>query len=396
MKKILSFIVVAMMLMATVLTASAAPTAVGTIGVVPVLYAKSDMITIDGTVDAAEWDETNSIMLSCKTNMATWTTDYPGEIQFFYSWGDDGIYMAAKVIDSTLTFTTMNAEGEEGGFQDRFQIAFNPCGLIYEKAKGLCFSFYPVCEEGTELKAGATGDLHARKHDFAESDDESESIVGVTGFKGAFKVTEDGWDMEAILPWNLISSQDRVYDIIDFDTEGAFCSVLDPKNEDRTRAFTKAFIAYVDNKELDDPSPNTGRTATAADQANNWNGDSYDITLKFYMEGESTDDKTVTPYTVDELKAIFTDVDWTDYDEAQNPDTSDDEEDDPDANDTAAGNEETDAATNAPATGNDSASTTTGDSADKDGGSPVIWIVIAAVAVVAIAAVAIVISKKKK
>ncbi len=395
MKKILSFIVVATMLMATVLTASAAPAELG-IGLVPVLYANSDMITIDGNIEATEWDETNSIMLSTKTNMATWTTDYPSEIQFFYSWGDDGLYMAAKVIDSTLFFTSLKADDPEdvGSYQDRFQIAFNPCGIIYDRAPGLFFSFYPVCTEGTTPAVGDMGEVQARKHNWQDGVNDDQTRLTEAGYKGAYKVTKDGWDMEVILPWSLIAQKDRTYDIIDDETEAGFCSVLDPKNEDRTKAFTEAIIAYVDNKELDDKVPNTARTVTADGDPNDWTVASYDITLKFYMEGESTDDKTVTEYTVDELKAIFKDVDWTAYDEAQNPETEGEGEDDPIVDDTAAGNDETDASTKAPATGD--ASTTAGDSADEGGNSPVIWIVIAAVAVVAIAAVAIVISKKKK
>lgn len=395
MKKILSFIVVATMLMATVLTASAAPTEMN-IGLIPVLYAKSDMITIDGTIDDAEWDETNSKILSCKTNMATWTTEYPGEIQFFYSWGDEGLYMAAKVIDSTLTFTTIDEEGEDTiAMQDRFQIAFNPCGLIYDKAAGLFFSFYPTCAEGETPAVGTSGSVQARKHNWETGVEDNAQRITEAGYKGAYTVTEDGWDMEVILPWSLIASQDRVYDIIDYNTEADFCSLLDPKNEDRTKAFTQAIIAYVDMEEVDGKT-NTARTATGVDTTNDWTVASYDITLKFYMEGESTDDKTVTKYTVDELKALFTDVDWTEYDKEQSGETEgEDVGDDTVADDTVADADDTAAATDAPATG-DAATTTAGDSADDEEGGFPIWIVIVGVAVVAVAAVAIVIFKKKK
>ena len=154
--------------------------------------------------------------------------------------------------------------------------------------------------------------------------------------------------MEVVLPWSLIATKDRVWDIIDYDTEGAFCSVLDPKNDDRTKAFTEAIIAYVDNKEIDDKAPNTGRTVKADDTAGNWSVGSYDITLKFYMDGESTDDETVTFYTLEDLKAIFTDVDWSafetgDEDETEAP-VGDEETNAPSA-DTEANAKDTAAAT---------------------------------------------------
>lgn len=392
MKKVLSFIVIATMLMAMMLTSAfAAPDSLG-IGLVKVLYADADTITVDGTINASEWDETNSLKLKCGTNMQTWTTDYPGEIQFFYSWGDDGLYMAAKVIDSTLTLTSVNDAGEDvSAKQDHFQISFNPCGLMYDDASGLFFSFYPTYAEGTDPATVTSGTVGARKHNWEENQDDQQKIIEA-GYKGAYTITEDGWDLEVVLPWSLIATKDRVWDIIDYDTEGAFCSVLDPKNDDRTKAFTEAIIAYVDNKEIDDKAPNTGRTVKADDTAGNWSVGSYDITLKFYMEGESTDDETVTYYTLEDLKAIFTDVDWSafetgDEEETEAPDASD-ETNAPSAADTSANSKDTAAGTNA--------ADTTGTGSTEEGSNLGLIIGIVAAVVVVIAVVVIVIAKKKK
>ena len=391
MKKVLSFIVIATMLMAMMLTSAfAAPDSLG-IGLVKVLYANADTITVDGTINASEWDETNSLKLKCGTTMESWTTDYPGEIQFFYSWGDDGLYMAAKVIDSTLTLTAVDAEG--GNIpQDRFQIAFNPCGLMYDDASGLFFSFYPTYAEGTDPATVTSGTVGARKHNWEENTDDQQDVIEA-GYKGAYTVTEDGWDMEVVLPWSLIATKDRVWDIIDYDTEGAFCSVLDPKNEDRTKAFTEAIIAYVDYKELEDAAPNTGRTVAEAGKANEWSVGTYDITLKFYMEGESTDDETVTYYTLEDLKAIFTDVDWSafetgDEEETEAPDEGD-ETNAPSAADTSANGKDTAAA-------GTNAADTTGTGSTEEGSNLGLIIGIVAAVVVVIAVVVIVIAKKKK
>lgn len=391
MKKVLSFIVIATMLMAMMLTSAfAAPDSLG-IGLVKVLYANADTITVDGTINASEWDETNSLKLKCGTTMESWTADYPGEIQFFYSWGDDGLYMAAKVIDSTLTLTAVDAEGGNTP-QDRFQIAFNPCGLMYDDASGLFFSFYPTYADGTDPATVTSGTVGARKHNWEENTDDQQDVIEA-GYKGAYTVTEDGWDMEVVLPWSLIATKDRVWDIIDYDTEGAFCSVLDPKNEDRTKAFTEAIIAYVDYKELEDAAPNTGRTVAEAGKANEWSVGTYDITLKFYMEGESTDDETVTYYTLEDLKAIFTDVDWSafetgDEEETEAPDEDGDETNAPSAADTSANGKDTAAGTNA--------ADTTGTGSTEEGSNLGLIIGIVAAAVVVIAVVVIVIAKKKK
>lgn len=390
MKKVLSFIVIATMLMAMMLTSAfAAPDSLG-IGLVKVLYAGADTITVDGTINASEWDETNSLKLKCGTNMQTWTTDYPGEIQFFYSWGDDGLYMAAKVIDSTLTLTSVTEDGANTP-QDRFQIAFNPCGLMYDDASGLFFSFYPTYTDGTDPATVTSGTVGARKHNWEENTDDQQDIIEA-GYKGAYTVTEDGWDMEVVLPWSLIATKDRVWDIIDYDTEGAFCSVLDPKNDDRTKAFTEAIIAYVDMESVDGVT-NTGRTVKADDTAGNWSVGSYDITLKFYMEGESTDDETVTYYTVEDLKAIFTDVDWSAFETGDEEETAapaeGDETNAPSAADTSANSKDTAAA-------GTNAADTTGTGSTEEGSNLGLIIGIVAAVVVVIAVVVIVIAKKKK
>ena len=263
---------------------------------------------------------------------------------------------------------------------------------MYDDASGLFFSFYPTYADGTDPATVTSGTVGARKHNWEENTDDQQDIIEA-GYKGAYTVTEDGWDMEVVLPWSLIATKDRVWDIIDYDTEGAFCSVLDPKNEDRTKAFTEAIIAYVDYKELEDAAPNTGRTVAEAGKANAWSVGTYDITLKFYMEGESTDDETVTYYTVEDLKAIFTDVDWSAFETGDEEETAapaeGDETNAPSAADTSANSKDTAAA-------GTNAADTTGTGSTEEGSNLGLIIGIVAAVVVVIAVVVIVIAKKKK
>lgn len=310
MKKLLCLALIAAILTAMVTTVSAASADLD-IGLLKVLYKDSGKISVDGEINASEWNEASSLNLKCGTNMQTWTKNFPGEIQFFYSWSNDGFYIAAKISDSTLTLTPVSYEGDL--LQDRFQVALNPCGLIYEEAAGLFFSFYPTYDEYTDPSTVTSGKLGARKHNWEESVDYQQDIKDA-GYKGAFTVTEYGWDMEAVIPWSLISSKDRVWDIIDYYTEGAFCSVFDPKSADRERAFAKAIIAYIDCRWLDDSLPNTARTVKSNNDVLNFNTDSYDITFKFYQKGEDTSNENIEFYTVAELKTIFRDVDWSAWD----------------------------------------------------------------------------------
>lgn len=395
MRKILSLIVVATMLVSVLAIQS---NAAMNIGFVPVLYADADTITIDGTVGAAEWDETNSLNLKVGDNMKGWSGDFDGEIQFFYSWGDEGLYLAAKVIDSTFMPAELDANSEDDWTvkdttKDRFQLAFNPMGLIYDSAQGLFFSFIPVFSsaDGETADTVAAGKVTCYKHNWAQNTDEQIAVVEAS-YQGAFVRTADGWDMEAVLPWNVIASTERVWDIVDANTEYAFLQDFNPKNEDRTLAFTEAIIAYVDVISADG-SDNTARTAPTAEiaaDAGAWNVDTYDIVLKFFQKGEDPTaegaDK-VTYRTIDDLKTLYPDVFVEEEEETEGETQApDDEEDD-----------ETDAATDpsskAPAT-NGNGNDKTDD--DNKGGMPVWLIVVIAVAVVAVVAVVVVVIKKKK
>ncbi len=396
MRKILSLIIVATMLVSVMAIQSSAAM---NIGLVKVLYADSSTITIDGNVGAAEWDETNSLKLKAGDNTAGWTGDsvYTDEIQFFYSWGDDGLYMAAKVIDSTFSPAEIDTTAEAlevSALRDRFQIAFNPCGLIADGFNGLFFSFAPTFNPDNETIDTVTGgELICRKHNWEESNVDGQMTVNgaEATYKGAYTRTADGWDMEVVVPWALISTKDRIWDVLandvlPTDVESKYLSIFDPNNEDRSKAFTKAIIAYVDCEVGSDTTLGTARTATTAEEADNFQVESFDLVLKFYKADEDKADETVTPYTVDELKAF----DPEPFEIAAQTDAPTEA---PDVDDPSEEDDETKAVTNATTNSKD---TTAASGDDDKGGSPIIWIVIAVVAVVAVAVVGIVVAKKKK
>ena len=125
MKKIISVIVAVIMLSATFCTAAFAEVEYVSPGSIIVPYTSGDNITIDGTLAQGEWSETNKLQLN-ETNLVNWTTPFVGPIDFYYSWGDKGLYIAAVVSDELMgtTGSQIDPDGGAGG-GTRFQLAFN-------------------------------------------------------------------------------------------------------------------------------------------------------------------------------------------------------------------------------------------------------------------------------
>ena len=233
MKKIISVIVAAVMLAsmipAVVLADEGDYVSPGKI-IVP--YTTGDGVTIDGVLAQGEWSETNKIALN-ETNMVAWQdppADAPFEpIDFYYSWGDKGLYMAANVLDKTIEDGTAAASGT---LATRFQIALNPQEMISpEDYAGLFFSIVPVVEEGSEPV------LELHKHNYETSADGGGPLVEAEdGYEGAFTFTKDGetvigWSLECIIPWKLIASEDR-YGDLDYEETLEDLSSFNPKNEE--------------------------------------------------------------------------------------------------------------------------------------------------------------------
>ena len=143
MKKLISISVVAVMV------ASLIPAVVsaedieyvrpGDNGFIDVPYSTGENLKLDGIIDKGEWSETNKIALN-ETNMIGWfANDFTGPIDYYYTWGDRGLYMAAVVSDDLI----VNGLAAPGGVNTRFQIALNPGGLICDDYAGLFFSIGP-------------------------------------------------------------------------------------------------------------------------------------------------------------------------------------------------------------------------------------------------------------
>lgn len=353
-------------------------------GNVIVPYTTGEGITIDGTLAQGEWSETNKLSLEGKTTMKTWYMgEFEGTIDFYYSWGDAGLYMAAVVYDELIA----DGAADEGAISTRFQIALNPAGIICEDYAGLFFSLIPVRDGNSVALMRHNWESQADGGYFVEE--------GEDGYTGKYTFIESdgnvvGWNLECIIPWVYISSEDRYTDLDE--TDEIYLTNFSPKDENRARAFCTAQIAYVQCDSSAGNIVSTARTCTDGDPSI-WTIDSYDLILLFALPGE-TDRSTETEYftagtvATEEVTEANND---TDTETEEVTETEEATETEATSNDVTEG----DTTTAAPAT--DAATETKTET--TSGGLPtaaIIGIIVAAVVVVAAIVVAIVLGKKKK
>jgi hypothetical protein len=388
MKKLISVMVAALMLVALIPAAVHAEEAdeyvrSGDNGNVIVPYTTGTGITIDGTLAQGEWSETNKLSLDGKTTMKSWGLgEFEGHIDFYYSWGDKGLYMAAIVQDPDVAD---GAAQDETTLSTRFQIALNPAGIICDDYMGLFFSVCPVANSDI---------VTLTRHNYELSDNGLVMVeAGEEGYEGKYTfITEGeeviGWNMECVIPWAFIATPDRYADLDE--TDEITLDHFNPKDENRKRAFCTATIAYVPCNTSTGGVCGTARTCTDGDPTI-WTVDSYDLTLLFALADEINNRTTETEYFAPS-EVVVTETET----EAQT-------EKETEAQTEKETEAQTDAKTDAPQTDAQTAGTT--DKAPETTGNTstggvntgvIIGIVIAAVVAVAAIVAAIVLSKKKK
>jgi len=254
-------------------------------GSVIVPYADAGNIKIDGVLEKGEWSETNKIVFDT-TNMVSWTTaKFTGPVEFFYSWCDDGLLMAAK---STDPYLRLNKAGTYT-HTSQFQIALDPANIIKDDYNGLFFSFFPD---------DSSDNVNATKHNWKSKNDDMTYIDPTEEplYQGKYTVVKDGdtilgWDMEVLLPWHLIATPDRKTDL-DYDLDNAIpLTSFNPRDDNRKRAFITAKVCYIGH---DDKGQQYG-AGTFTDGVIGWETDTYDIVLLLALPGE-TDRSTETEY----------------------------------------------------------------------------------------------------
>ena len=142
--------------------------------------------TIDGTINNGEWDQANAIDVTADNAMLWGGDEINNLVYFYYSWDEQGLYLAADVSDTDVC---MPADISEVYNLDAFQIAIDPAGLIGDDAGGgaMFYSIAPMKD----------GNLGAVYHPYGGAAEEFE-------YTGAYKLTDDGWQFEMIIPWSSI------------------------------------------------------------------------------------------------------------------------------------------------------------------------------------------------
>ena len=142
--------------------------------------------TIDGTINNGEWDQANAIDVTADNAMLWGGDEINNLVYFYYSWDEQGLYLAADVSDTDVC---MPADISEVYNLDAFQIAIDPAGLIGDDAGGgaMFYSIGPMKD----------GNLGAVYHPYGGAAEEFE-------YTGAYKLTDDGWQFEMIIPWTSI------------------------------------------------------------------------------------------------------------------------------------------------------------------------------------------------
>jgi hypothetical protein len=307
---------------------------------------------------------------------------FDGHIDYYYSWGDKGLYMAAIVRDDLIED---GAAAYEGALSTRFQIALNPAGIICDSYPGLFFSLTPVSD---------TNIVSLFKHNWETSADQMEQVLEEeSDYIGRYTFITDGedvvgWNMECIIPWNLIATPDRYADLDE--TDEITLDHFNPKDENRKRAFCTATICYVQAQSGDGAAlVSTARTCTDGD-AGNFYIDSYDIILHFALPEEINNPVTETEYFTPETPVDDTTAETTKEDTTKADDTTAEQT----KEDTTKADDTTEAKTDAPTTKAPETTTNSGSQGGPNTGV-IIAIVVAAVVVIA-AVVAVVVLKKKK
>ena len=146
--------------------------------------------TIDGEIDALEWNRDNYIEMD-SSNCQAWAGEIIDKVTFYYYWDDSGLYCAAKVIDEDVNLCY---DGDSPYTLDCFQIALNPGNLIDGVDQGILFS----------IGVTDNGNVEEQRHNY-EDGLITENCVG----KG--KTNDDGWQLELLIPWDQINVLDTKF-----------------------------------------------------------------------------------------------------------------------------------------------------------------------------------------
>lgn len=244
--------------------------------------------TVDGKVDENEWELSASVKLRPE-NTGTWGNmseeEHITPVDAYFMWNDKGIYVYADITDNDPSL---------GGKRDCFEFSFNPGGLIPadDPLEGMFFMCWPEVPDGEN-----TGVVTVTRHNI---DYESKS-----GFKSdieaRYTLTEKGWQMEALVPWEYICPSERA---VGSGNRGSKTGVLDKFDVDDDGAYLSATVCYLNGVGGEGNYRAVYRTATGL-EASNFSTSSYNVflTLGERKEAPETEASTDAADTVQNITA---------------------------------------------------------------------------------------------
>ena len=141
--------------------------------------------TIDGVINDGEWDKDNALDVTADNAMLWDGSEINNLVYFYYSWDEQGLYLAAEVSDTDVC-KPADISGVYN--KDAFQVAIDPAGLIGDDAGGAMF--YSI----SPMQDGKLGAVYHPCGGAAEEFD----------YTGAYSMTDAGWEFEMIIPWTSI------------------------------------------------------------------------------------------------------------------------------------------------------------------------------------------------
>lgn len=198
-------------------------------------------VNIDGDNSEDVWKEAAGISLT-KENTGTWANmdnqDDILPVDAYFMWCEDGIYVFADVKDNNPVYD---------GANDCFEVSFNPGGIIPKEddLQGMFFMFWPFDDDSVKCT----------RHNMSEETKGGEIAHDV---QAKHKKTDDGWTIEALIPWHYICDETReVYVnkrkteplLADFDIkEGAFLTATVCRlNGDEDTQYLAVYRTCTDN-----------------------------------------------------------------------------------------------------------------------------------------------------
>ena len=184
--------------------------------------------TIDGTINNGEWDQANALDVTADNAMLWGGDEINNLVYFYYSWDEQGLYLAADVSDTDVC---MPADISEVYNLDAFQIAIDPAGLIGDDAGGgaMFYSIGPMKD----------GNLGAVYHPYGRAPEEFE-------YSGVYSITDRGWQFEMIIPWSsieILADDGYAWTHADGQTINALLCMLDREEEGTVTNAYKLAIA---------------------------------------------------------------------------------------------------------------------------------------------------------